>query len=212
MTSQKPMQRRAFLFAVAGLAAFPVASHAADEGLYAAPPAADSALIRLLDARGALGIAAMIGGKEIAAAGGVTPYLAVPAGSVAIEAGEASGEITAEAGRFYTVAMFANGAPSLLRLEDRIIDNPSKALITLYNFGESEASVRAVTQNATVIAPVAAGASASREINAVTLDLEISSGAPPHLLNDVALRRRGALSIIRFRDGSVAAEHNAALP
>jgi alginate O-acetyltransferase complex protein AlgF len=207
------MHRRHLLLSTLGLMAAATPALANDDGLYDAPPPPNSAFVRLMDARGTAGLSAMLGDKSVTVAdGAVSGYAIVPAGSLKITAGDATGDVTIEAGKFYTAAIYVGGSPAPILMEDKIIANPAKSGLYLYNFAAENATLFAPKQNVAVIENVAAGASGFREINAVTLDLDVKAGAAAVSLKDVALKRRAGLSVIMFSNGSVVSAANAVLP
>jgi alginate O-acetyltransferase complex protein AlgF len=206
------MDRRLFLFAALAAAAATPAFAEGDAGLYDAPPPPNSAFLRIIDARGTTGLAATLGDKAVTLTdSAISGYAIVPAGTVKIAAGEAAGDVTIEAGKFYTVALFAAGAASPLLLEDKVIANPAKSGVYLYNFGSAEATLFAPKQKVAVIEKVAPGTSGFREINAVTLDLEVRSGEAVSAVPGVVLKRRAGTSFVVFADGKVASTDNAML-
>jgi Alginate O-acetyl transferase AlgF len=207
------MNRRTILLASVALLGFALPASANDAALYDAPPPPNSAFVRLIDARGTTGLEASLGEKAVTLSqSAVSGYTIAPAGILNVVAGDVGGEVTIEAGKFYTIALFANGSPAPLLLEDKVIGNPAKSGVYLYNFSAEHATLFAPKQKVAVIENIAAASSGFREINAVTLDLDIKAGAVATSLKDIALKRREGTSIVLFSDGKVAAAANAVLP
>jgi hypothetical protein len=63
-----------------------------------------------------------------------------------------------------------------------------------------------------VIENIETGKGGFRDINAVTLDLEVRGPAGNNLLAGVALQRRVGLTIVAFEGGKVVQATNAVLP
>ncbi len=63
-----------------------------------------------------------------------------------------------------------------------------------------------------MIEKVAPGTSGFREINAVTLDLDVKAGDAASTIPGVALKRRAGTSFVVFSDGKVGSVANAMLP
>jgi alginate O-acetyltransferase complex protein AlgF len=205
------IERRTLLAALAVSLATPAFAGGADDGLYDAPPPPNSAFVRVIDASGAGNITVTLGGKSVAVnETAISGYAIVPAGKVAVAAGEAAGEVEVASGKFYTVAV-GGAAPALM--EDAAIANPAKAGIYFYNFAAAgAATLFATKQNVAVIENIEAGKGGFRDINAVTLDLEVRGAAGNSLLKDVALKRRVGLTIVAFEGGKVIQTENAVLP
>ena len=202
--------RRTLLAALASAAAFP--AFANDDGLYDAPPPPNSAFVRIIDASGTGNIIVSLGDVSVTVpVSAVSGYAIVPAGKLPVTLGEATAEVEVAAGKFYSIAVFSAAAPTVM--EDVAIANPAKAGIYFYNLAkEGNATLFAPKQNVAVIDTVAAGKTGFRDINAVTLDLEVRTSGAPTLMKDVALKRRAGLTIVVFDGGKVSQSENAVLP
>ncbi len=210
------LYRRQFLAAlsVSGLAVLatkPVSANG-DDGLYDAPPPPNSAFVRLIDVSGRGNLAVMVGGKSVTVPEtAVSGYAIVPAGKIAVVVGENTGEVDAASGKFYTLAVSESAAPVMM--EDAPIANPAKAGIYFYNFSSvGAATLFATKQNVAVIENIATGAAGFRDINAVTLDLEVRGAGEPGALKGVVLQRRTGLTIAVFDGGKISQVENAVLP
>jgi alginate O-acetyltransferase complex protein AlgF len=183
-----------------------------EDGLYDAPPPPNSAFVRVIDASGVGNATVTLGDKSVQLPElAVSGYAIVPAGKLAISFGDQAGEVEPVSGKFYTVVVSPAAPPVLI--EDAAIANPAKAGIYFYNFAkDGTATLFAPKQNVAVIADIAAGKNGFRDINAVTLDLEVRSPAGNNLMKDVALQRRTGLTIVAFEGGKVIQTENAVLP
>lgn len=139
--------------------------------------------------------------------GGVTPFLQVEAGTIAVAVGahEGSGKIAPAS--FYTFAPNADG--TMRMVQDMITNSPAKADLVFYNDSDLplvDLYVPAVAAMAlTDIAPAT-----SRQVALkapLTLDFEVQSqGKTLALVADVAmLRRAGVTVVFSGKDGSYSA-------
>jgi alginate O-acetyltransferase complex protein AlgF len=106
---------------------------AQDEGLYAPAPPADAAFMRIIHTmESAPAVSAAVGDtaySEVAFAQS-SPYRVVIQGKRTITAGDLSQDLEVVAGKFYTLAITANG---IVVIEDATSSNRAKALLSLYN-------------------------------------------------------------------------------
>jgi hypothetical protein len=188
------------------------AAFANETELYDAPPPPNSAFIRVIDAAGVGGMSVTVAEKAIALDDkAVSGYAIIPAGTIAVSGGSTTGTVEAVSGKFYTLVVSAGSAPILI--EDAPIANPAKAGIYFYNFATTgAATLFAPKQNVAVIADIESGKSGFRDINAVTLDLEVRGPAGNNLIAGVALERRVGLTIVAFEGGKVVQIQNTVLP
>src|SRR4051812_41939362 len=122
---------------VAGLTAalllsMPVASLAADDGLYEKPVDPNSAFVRVLSPNTNV---AVIDGKTLnSLSNGLSPYVNVQPGDIAVTAGDTSGTVPAQPGAYYTLTWGPDGKP--LVIQDAAPTDPSKAEVYLYNLSD----------------------------------------------------------------------------
>ncbi len=141
----------------------------AQDGLYDPAPPANSAFVRVINAP-----AATLGGKAVTAQpGAASPYVVVPQGDFAARVGTLSSTLKAEAGKFYTVITTGGKLALLL---DQAADNRAKALLTVYNLSKSSIDLKTADGKTAVVAAVKPGASGSRAVNGITVDLSAFVG------------------------------------
>ena len=148
---------------------------AAAQGLYGEGVPDDAAFIRFAHAAPELGpVQAEIDGLpfETVETTAVTPYLTLAEGPRQIHAGDLEASVDAAAGSFYTVAIFAE---ELVVVEDEVLDDPALALLALCNFSDSEAVSLVTADGETALADIDAGSCASVAVNAVVVDLVVTS-------------------------------------
>jgi alginate O-acetyltransferase complex protein AlgF len=177
-----------------------------DEGLYAPVPPDGSAFVRFVQADPAVkedakpkAAGKAYDGREFAS---VSAYYVVPQGKTALEFGPAKDDRDLVAGKFYTVVLLAGGQMGVI--EDKAADNRAKALIQLYNLSaKPDLSLKTADGKVEVVPATPAGASGSREINAVKVPLALhgtgASGSEP--VGDVTLERGKALGLFAFDNG-----------
>ena len=177
------------------LLAFSGGAQAQDEGLYEAPVDPNSAFVRVL-APGA-SVAVVNGSSLDGLQGGLSAYVNVSPGDIALSAGEAAGTVAASAGSYYTYAWSAAGGAATL--QDKTSNDPAKADVYLYNLSDKptiDLFVPAAKVNA--IAATPAGGSKSVSLKApLKIDVEVKAGN--ETIGKVAaleLTRRGGISIV----------------
>lgn len=189
------------------LVSFSVPVQAADDtALYDPTPPADSAFVRIINATGATADAT-IGGASYSGitAPGISAYRIIPQGEQEVKIGDFSKKLTIEAGKYYSLALTEkDGAKDLATLEDAVIKNPAKAMIYFYNLSDAPTgALRAVKQNADVVADVKSGASGSREVNALTIDVAVTAeGKEIKSFPGVELKRRTGVSFLLSGSGT----------
>lgn len=179
------------------LAGSPVLADA-DSQLYDPAPPADAAFVRVLNANPSGEVAASLGDAKFGkvAYPGLSPYMVVKQGEQKLEAGSANQSMKVEAGKYYTLAITADG--KVATLNDALIEQPSKAYVYFYNFSDApKASLRATKQNVDIVGDVASGAGKHREMNALTVDMAVTvDGKPVETFPAVALKRRSGVSFL----------------
>ena len=177
------------------LLAVPAAAFAQDDGLYDAPIDPNSAFIRVLSPGAAV---AIVNGTTVDnLVGGLSAYVNVAPGDIAVAAGDASGSVAATPGTYYTYTWSAAGDP--LVLEDAPASDPSKATVYFYNLSDM-ASVDLFVPSAKVnaIEAVAGDTGKSVALKApLKLDVEVmADGQSVAKVAGLDLKRRGGISII----------------
>jgi alginate O-acetyltransferase complex protein AlgF len=178
-----------------------ISSHAAqavDVELYDPAPPANSAFVRVIngDTTGA-SATPRLGDTNYGAlaAPAVSGYRAIPAGEQAFSAGGIKMSYTVEAGKYYSILL--KSVHAALFKEDALLANPAKARIYFYNLSDAVGSVVAPAQKADVLKDIASNKGESREINALTLDLEVkAAGASVQVFPKVVLKRREGTSLL----------------
>lgn len=155
---------------ILALTAFLVGTALAQEGLYDPAPPANSAFVRVAGLS-----TATLGGKAVTAQpGAASAYVVIPQGDFAAKIGSASSILKVEAGKFYTVVSIGG---KLALLTDEAASNRAKALLTIYNLSKSSVDLKTADGKTTVVAAIQAGASGSRAVNGITVDLSAFAGA-----------------------------------
>jgi len=168
---------------------------AQDDGLYDAPVDPNSAFVRVLAPGASL---AVVNGTSLDSLNqGLSPYVNVQPGDIAVTAGEAAGSVTATPGAYYTYAWNAQGEPVVL--EDQAASDPSKAIVYFYNFSDKP-TVDLFVPSAKVNAIEAIEANSGKSVALkapLKLDVEIlAEGETVASVAEVDLKRRGGVSIV----------------
>jgi alginate O-acetyltransferase complex protein AlgF len=171
---------------------------AQDEGLYAPAPPADAAFVRVIHAlESAPAVNVSVGDTaygEIAFAQ-ASLYRVVIQGTRTFKAGETSQDIEVIAGKFYTLAVTAEG---IIVIEDASSSNRAKALLSLYNLSDlATVDLKTADGKTEVLMGVASGTQKSIEVNGITVDLAASSeGTEIQAFAGAKLERGAAYSVI----------------
>lgn len=181
----------------------PVAAQAnQDDGLYDPVAPAGSAFVRFINAE-TTEKDATIRGKSYddVASGKVSAYFPVKAENAEIALGGVKATEKLEQGGYYTVV---SKGGSLAVLKDQKIENPSKAVVALYNLsGKDNLSIKTEDGKIEVVAPASAGKSAYREINGVPVKLAVFDGASKATdIGTVSLKRGEATTLVVLDNGS----------
>ncbi|MGR3632038.1 MAG: DUF4397 domain-containing protein [Limimaricola soesokkakensis] len=177
---------------------------AQDDGLYPAPSAPDASFLRVYAPDRAV---VQVDGTRTEAgtdASGLTPYIEIGPGPVAISVGDKSYEITAEANRHYSVLPDAEAGTAAL-LDDAVARAAGQADLIFYNLSDIPAVDLYVPEVDTVALPaVAAQGNAGVALRApLTLSFEARDGdtalaaVPPVEL----LRGTGLTVVLSGKDG-----------
>lgn len=165
---------------------------AQDEGLYAPAPPADAAFVRVLyAAEGAGEITASLGETdfEALAYGSVSPYRVVLQGTAELSAGDVSGALELDAGRFYTIVI----TDTVTLLEDPTLENRAQTLLVLYNVSENPVNLKTADGSTDVIPEVAPGGLGSIEVNPISVAFGVFSGETALAAFEETRLERGAV-------------------
>jgi alginate O-acetyltransferase complex protein AlgF len=171
---------------------------AQDEGLYAPAPPANAAFVRIVHAlESAPAVSPTVGDTaygEISFAQS-SPYRVVIQGSRMFTAGDLSQDLEVVAGRFYTLAITANG---IVVIEDASSSNRAKALLSLYNLSDVvSVDLKTADGKTDVLLGVTPGTQNSVEVNGITVDLAaLSESGEIQAFPGVKLERGAAYSVI----------------
>jgi alginate O-acetyltransferase complex protein AlgF len=169
-----------------------------DQELYDPAPPSDAAFVRVLNGGSSGDVTPTVGDAKYGkvAAPGISAYRVVKQGAQRMKAGEKTESIQVEAGKYYTLALSAEG--NVTMLSDAIIEQPSKAYVYFYNFSDApKASLRATKQNVDVVGDVVANTGNHREMNALTVDLAVvADGKTIKDFPGVVLKRRSGVSFL----------------
>ncbi|WP_425147587.1 alginate O-acetyltransferase AlgF [Deinococcus sp.] len=172
------------------LVVFPVSTFA-QQGLYEAAPPANSAFVRVLNAP-----TSTLADKIVTAEkGAASAYVVIPQGDFTAKVGSASSKLKVEAGKFYSVVSSAAG---LTLLTDQPADNKAKALLTVYNLSKSSTlDLKTADGKTAVVSGVKQGASGSRAVNGITVDLAaFGGGKTVGTIKGVRLERGNAYALV----------------
>lgn len=124
-----PLKALPIAFVAAAITAA-AAAQAQDAGLYGkvADPNASFVRIVAFDQQ-----SATIGGKPVAPAQGVSPYVNVDPGSVEVSSGGKNAVVKVEPGKYYTMTIEPNGERVF---SDIVKNDPAKAQLYLYNLSD----------------------------------------------------------------------------
>lgn len=188
---------KAQIFILTLLIFIPALAMADEKELYKPLPPADSAFVRFVNLTDTKADAAKIGDVTIAP-GEKTPvsdYSVVKKGKRTFYLGEKTSPVSVEAGQYYTVVVPADG--SITVIQDALIENPAKAVIYFYNLSDSEeGTLVAPTHKTNIFEKVGSMKSESREINAVTFNLQAKAGKDDAgTIEGVNLKRQEGTSV-----------------
>lgn len=175
----------------------PSLATAGEEELYKPLPPADSAFVRFVNLTDMKADAAKIDdvsilpGKQVP----VSDYGIVKQGERTFRLGEKSQPVTVKAGQYYTIVVPAEGDIKII--QDALIENPAKAVIYFYNLSDAaEGSLIAPAHKTKIFEKVGSMESDSREINAVTFNLQVKAGnSEAGTIEEVNLKRQEGTSI-----------------
>lgn len=148
-------------------------AQADDGGLYAKPLDPNSAFVRVI-APGASS-ATVNSSAFNQLSDGVSPYVAVAPGDIAVTASGGQGSVKAAAGKFYSAILTDSG---VVTIEDDMTKNPAKATLSLYNLTEKADIDLFVPQaGAEAVSDVDSGTSKSVALRApLNVDLVVREG------------------------------------
>jgi hypothetical protein len=165
------------------------------QDLYEAPLDPQSSFVRIIAPNQTV---AVIGGQTFDAfAGGVTPFLNVAAGEIAVTAGTAQGKGVIEPASFYTFAPAADG--SLMLLKDAIANSPVRADLVFYNMSDLDlVDLFVPAIGAMAIEGIAPATSRQVSLKApLTLELQVQSkGVVLANLPAIDMQRRAGVTVV----------------
>lgn len=159
---------------LAGLALAP--AQAGDEGVYGpvAPP--NSAFVRVFNATATPELQGRVGDKtfdEIPSYG-ASEFVFLPAGKHTLTVGAVSQPVTLAANKYYTAALQGK---EIRLLENERYTNRLKALVIVYNLVDGSTLSLKTPDGRGVVENVGPNSIASREVNAVKVNLALFDGA-----------------------------------
>ncbi|MGV6802534.1 MAG: alginate O-acetyltransferase AlgF [bacterium] len=152
---------------------------AQDENLYAKEPPATAGFVRFINATGADLGEITIGKKTVEFDEDMTTdYLVLEGKEYDWAVGDISGNQTVAAKTFYTIALTdGEDGVTAKAYTDETSGDPAKCAIFVYNLTATpDVDLHAKSVNADIVADIPAFASASRDVNALTVDLELRQG------------------------------------
>jgi len=166
-------------------------ANAGDEGLYAPVAPAGSAFVRFMNVS-PQPLDTKIKNKEYGAvnSGEVSPYYVVPQGDVAIMIGDKTLNKAVTEKNYYTA--YFNGVSAAV-IDDAGVTNPAKAVLALYNVGEVAQAIdlKAKAGAVDVVKGVTKGATGSRDINPVKIDLSVAGEGMEAITLEPIIMERG---------------------
>ncbi|MCA9835258.1 MAG: alginate O-acetyltransferase AlgF [Trueperaceae bacterium] len=155
---------------------------AAQDGLYAPEPPANSAFVRVANALSSgSAFSSQLGsaGFSELGFGGVSSYQVVPEGSYDFAAAGSSASLSISAGNFYTVAVIDNGSGAhIVLLKDPSNSNMAKSLLVLYNLsGLATTHMKTADGAQAVISDVGSDTLGSIVVNPISVELAAFSDA-----------------------------------
>jgi alginate O-acetyltransferase complex protein AlgF len=188
------------------LAASPVF---AQDALYDPEPPAGSAFVRVVNATD-VALTPSIGERTYDAIEGraTSSYRVVTQGEQGLVGAGSGDMLSFEAGGFYTVAVLPGG--SVVTLTDPVLESRSKALVLFYNLADGTRDLKTADGTVPLIEGVATGASGSRLVNGIKVDLAAFVGeAAGDPIPAIQLERGNAYTFIVMPDGKPAWVKNA---
>ena len=184
-------------------------AHAADDAaLYDPAPPADSAFVRVINAAEGGPVDVSLGANSFSkvAFPGISAYQIVPQGAHSAKLGGDETDLTITAGKYYSLAVVEkDGKKEIVQIEDPQIKNPAKALITFYNLSDAPAAaLYAAAQKADIFPAVKTGDKASREVNALTIDVAVkdAEGKEVSSFKGIELKRKSGVNFLLAGNGA----------
>ncbi len=183
---------------IAMLMLLPVSAMADDAELYEPAPPADSAFVRVINADVSSAVIKLADiNYEHSNPPFISSYRVVPAGKQDFSLGEKESAFSFSAGNFYSLLLREGKMPALV--QDELLENPAKGRLYFYNLSEAKDAevISPDHQNAMIVEKVLPGTGVSREINAVTLSLQVKAeGKEVSTFDKVQLKRRAGETIV----------------
>jgi hypothetical protein len=201
--------RNSKLLALTLMAGLASPAMAGEGGLYDAPPPADAAFVRVLNAGESGNLELSVADAAFSVgAGALSPYEFVTKGSYDATWASSKLPLSVDAQKYYTIIVPADGAAPTL-VEDQALANPARAGLYFYNAtGKSlQLDAKVNGKQAAIFKDVAPGATAFREVNPFEVAFIIVDGsAPAFELPATAMVRQQGMSVVAIpADGGVKA-------
>lgn len=168
-----------------------------DDGLYAPAPPANSAFVRIINAKtDGAAVAGQLAQRKISAVGvgGASPYWALRAGTAKALLGSGAAALSLQPGKYYSVVVRGKtGAEKLATVLDPALTSKAKSLIILYNLtSKPTITLKTADGKAAVVTDVAPGKLGSRSVNAAKSGFVVASGSQTLATFPVQSIARGA--------------------
>ena len=205
------MKLKLFVYLLIGyFASLNFCALAQDEGLYPAPPPADAAFVRIVHAAPDVeSINIVVGDTSFPEIdfGQATDHYIVIQGKRKASLGQLEQEIEIAAGKLYTLAITSSEGNVVLTLvEDTIISNRTKALLSLYNFSSLEkVSLKTADGSVDILLDIVPLQTGNIEVNGINIDLATFADGPIEVFEGVGLERGKTYSVI-VMDGPTSAQ------
>lgn len=155
------------------------AAHAQEAQLYEDEPPVTAGFVRFVDATGQGLETVKIGTSEASFGDDMTTdYIILENGSYDWSTSVSGGDKSVEAQTYYTVALVGKGDKVEVKVfEDEISGDPAKCSVLVYNLsGQDDVDLHAASVGADIVADVEPLGSGVRDVNALTVDLELRQG------------------------------------
>lgn len=169
----KSLAYRMFFSLFASLAL--VAQVQANEDLYDAVAPANSAFLRVLNLTGS-GADVKVTGKSATqkvTAGQLGGYMFSPAGKVSITVNKVAGEYDLAAD---TATTFVFDGNALIKLDDKYVNDPRKALVSFYNLSDKPVALKTADGKHALVEELGKNATGNRLVNEIKIALAAYAG------------------------------------
>lgn len=169
----KNLAYRMFFSLFASLAL--VAQAQANADLYDAVAPANSAFLRVLNLTGS-GADVKVSGKSATqkvTAGQIGGYMFTPAGTTKITVNKVSGEYDLAAD---TATTFVFDGKELIKLDDKYVNDPRKALVSFYNLTDKEVALKTADGKHAIVDALGKNKTGNRLVNEIKITLAAYAG------------------------------------